>query len=100
MKYRMYGTFIASLSAAALMLVANETFARSGAAVHGAFASTHSISHRPLARSLRHHGRKNLGNFWPGVADYCYGPSSSAPLVDGTQPSSDVHTTSTSDVPW
>jgi hypothetical protein len=96
----MYGALIASLSAAALMLAANETFARSGAAVHGAFASTHSISHRPLARSLRHHGRNNLGNFWPGVEDYSNGPSNGAPLVDGTQPTSDVHTTYTYDVPW
>ncbi|TMJ51831.1 MAG: hypothetical protein E6G85_13695 [Alphaproteobacteria bacterium] len=99
MTHRMYGTFIASLSAAALMLAANETFARSGGAVHGAFASTHAISHRPLARSLRHHGRNNLGTFWPGVEDYSYGPSSGEPLADGTQPASgDVRYTY--DVPW
>ena len=97
----MYVTFIASLSAAALMLAANETFARSGGAVHGAFASTHAISHRPLARSLRHHGRNNLGTFWPGVEDYSYGPSNGEPLLDGTQPTSgDVNYTYKYDVPW
>jgi len=95
----MYGAFVASLSAVALMLAANETLARSGAAFHGGFAATHSISHRPLAQSLRHHRRNNGGTFWPGVEDNSYAPSNGEPLVDGTQPASgDVHYTY--DVPW
>jgi hypothetical protein len=100
MAYRMYGAFIASLSVVALMLAANETFARSGAAPRGGFTPTHSISHPAFAQSLRHHRRNNVGIFWPGVGDFSYGPSNGEPLVDATQPSGDVHYTYTYDVPW
>jgi hypothetical protein len=95
MTYRMYGAFIASLSAVALMLAANETFARGG------FSSTHSFSHRPIGPSFRHHRRNNAGAFWPGVGDSSYGPSSGEPVA-GAPPSAsgDIHTTYTYDVPW
>jgi hypothetical protein len=101
MTYRMYGAFIASLSAVALMLAANETFARSGTAPRGGFTSAHSISHRSVAQSLRHFRGRNLGALWPAVDDSSYGPSDGGPAVDVTQPTSgDVHYTTTYDVPW
>ena len=105
MTYRMYGAFIASLSVVALMLAANETFARSGAAHHGGFTSTHSISRQSVAHSFRHHRRNNVGIFWPAVGDFSsgpygpYGPSNGEPMVDVTQPTSgDIPYAY--DVPW
>lgn len=101
MTHRMYGAFIASLSVVALMLAANETFARSGAVHRGGFISTHSISRVPVARSLRHHRRNHVGTLLPAVGDSFYGPSNGEPLVGATQPmSGDVHYTYTYDVPW
>jgi hypothetical protein len=101
MTYRMYGAFVASLSVVALMLAANETFARSGAAPHGGFTPTHSISRPSFAHSLRHHRRNNAGIFFPAVGDFSYGPSNGEPLVDVPQPTSgDVRYTYTYDVPW
>lgn len=55
----------------------------------------------PVAHGFRHHRRFFGGAFWPG--DYGYGayPLGGEPYVDGTQPaSSDVHYTTTYDVPW
>jgi len=99
MAYRMYGAFLASLSVVALMLAANETFARSGAAARGGFASTPSSFRPSVAHLLRHHRRNNIGSFWPG--DSFYGPSNGEPLADVTPPASgDVHYTYTHDVPW
>ena len=99
MTYRMYGTFVASLSVLALMLAANETFAASGAGPRGAFASTHSMSRPSVAHSFRHHRRNNVGAFWPG--DIFYGPSGGEPVGDVAQPASgDAHYTYTYDVPW
>jgi hypothetical protein len=101
MTYRMYGALVASLSVAALMLAASETFARTGAASRGGFASTHWISHRSVAQSLRHHRRNNGGTFWPAVGDYYDGPSNGEPMADVTQPvPGDIHYTNTYDVPW
>jgi len=101
MTHRMYGAFIASLSVVALMLAANETFARSGAAPRGGFTSTHSISRPSVAQSLRHHRRNNVGTLWPAVGGFFYGPSNGEPMVDVTQPiSGDNHYTYTYDVPW
>ena len=99
MAYRMYGAFIASLSVAAFMLPANETFARSGAAHHAGIAPMHSISRPLVARSLRHHRRNNVGAFWP-AADGFYGPSNGEPMVGPAQSSGDIHYTYTYDVPW
>jgi hypothetical protein len=95
----MYGTFIASLGAVALLLAASETSARSGAGARGGF-STHSTSHRSVAQSLRHHRRNNAGIVWPAVGGFFYGPSNGEPMVDVTQPSGDLHYTYTYDVPW
>ena len=99
MTYRKYGTLIGSLSAAALMLAASETSARSGAAHNGGFRSAHSISRAAAAHSFRHHRRNNAQAFWPGVGDSFYGPSNGEPLVDLAQPGAgDIH--SAYDIPW
>jgi hypothetical protein len=101
MTYRMYGALIASLSAVALMLAANETFARSGATARGASPSTPSISRPSVAESLRHHRGHNVGALWPAVGDSFYGPSNGEPMAGVTQPTSgDIHYTYTDDVPW
>ena len=99
MTYRMHGALIACLSVAVLILATSETFARSGAASRGGLASTHSISHPPLALSRRHHRRNNA--FWPAAGDFYYEPSNGEPMVDVTQPTSgDINYTHTNDVPW
>jgi hypothetical protein len=101
MTHRMYGALIASLSAVALMLAANETFARSGAAHSGGFTSTRSISHPPAAQAFRHHRRNHVGPLWPAVGGFFYAPSNGEPLIDSAQPlSSDIHYTYKYDVPW
>ena len=103
MTHKMYGALVASVGAVALLLGASETFARSGAAPHGAFHSAHSISHRSLARQALRRNRGNDGGiFWPGGGFYDDGSSSSEPLADGAQPSpsGDVHYTYKYDVPW
>lgn len=95
----MYGALIASLSAVALMLAANEASARSGSA-RGAFASMH--PRPPVAHAFRHHHHRGnfVGTFWPGIGDFSYGPNGE-PLVDATPPASgDVRYTYTYDVPW
>ena len=100
MTSKMYGALVASLSAVALMLAADETFARSGAAQRGAFASPHGNFHSPASRSFRHHRRNDGAIFWPGVDGYDYGPTGDEPLVDAVPPSGDTHYTYTYDVPW
>jgi hypothetical protein len=97
----MYGTLVASLSAVALMLAANETFAGSGAAPRGGFTTAHSSSHPSLGPSFRHHRRNNVGALWPTFGGFDYGPSNGEPLFEGAPPTSgDVHYTYTYDVPW
>lgn len=98
MTYKIYPAFIASLGAIAVMLAANETFARSGASTHGVFASAHSVSRLSGHRPLRHH--RNNGGLWPAVEDDgFYGPSNGELPADIAQPSSgDIHYTY--DVPW
>jgi hypothetical protein len=96
----MYGAFIASLSAITLMLAANETFARPGAAPHGGFRSAHAASHRLTARSLRHHRGEYGGVYWTGDGDYS-GPSNGEPIGEAAPGASgDIHYTYTRDVPW
>jgi hypothetical protein len=98
MAYKMYRTFVASVGVLALMMAANESFARSGATSRTGVAA-HSISHRALAQSSRHHRRNDVGIVWPADADFSYGPSNDAPVV--TPPASgDIHYTYTQDVPW
>ena len=101
MAYRMYGAFVASFSAAALMLAANETFARSGAAHRAGVTPTHSISRPSVAPSFRHHRRNKVGALWPAAGGFFYGPSNGELMVDPAQPTSgDIRYTYTYDVPW
>jgi len=96
----MYGAFIASLSVVALMLGANETLARSGAAPRGGVASMHPIFRPSIAHPFRHHRRNNVGTFWPGAGGFFYAPNGE-PITDTTQPpSGDIRYTYTYDVPW
>jgi hypothetical protein len=101
MTYRMYRASVASLSAVVLMLAANETFARSGAAPRGGVSPTHSISRPLIGHSFRHHRRNNEASVvWPGISDD-YPPLNGEPMVGATQPGSgNVHYTYTYDVPW
>jgi hypothetical protein len=106
MTHRMYGAFIASLSVAALMLGANETIARPGAAPGAApaagFAAPHPMFRPPGAQAFRHHHRRgNVGPFWPGTGGFYDGSPIGEALVDGGQPASgNFHYTYSYDVPW
>ena len=101
MTYRMYRAMIPCLSAAALMLAANQAFARSGAAHGGRFVSTHSVSHPPGTQAFRHHRRTNAGGVWLGDGAFFDGQASGEPVLDAAPPTSgDVHYTYTQDVPW
>jgi len=101
MTYKMYGALTASLSVLALMLAANETFARAGG-THGAtVASARSLPHSQAARSALRHNRRNnnAAVFWPGFTDN--GSSNGEPLAGVSQPpSNDARVTYTYDVPW
>ena len=100
MTYRMYRALVASFGVVALMLAASETFARSGAAPHGRFASTHASFRPSFAHALRHHRRNSAGIFWPGDGFYDE-PSYGEPGADVPPPTSgDVHYTYKYDVPW
>ena len=101
MAYRTYWALIATVSAAALMLATNDTFARSGVAP-GGFSSARPIPNASAVRSFRHHPRHNIGTYWPGAGGYYYGSSNDdGVLPDVTQPMSrDVRYTYTYDVPW
>jgi hypothetical protein len=96
MTYKMYGALTASLSVLALVLAANETFARAG----GTQGAARSLPHSQAARSaLRHHRRNNAAVFWPGFYDN--GSSNGEPLAGVSQPlSNDARYTYTYDVPW
>nr|WP_291608188.1 hypothetical protein [Bradyrhizobium sp.] len=100
MTHRMYGALIASAGAAALLLAATETFAKSGATPRAPMAAAPSM-HRPLAPHFRHHRRNFGGTFWPG--SYYYPPSNGEPVVNVPQHMSGdfryTHTY-TYDVPW
>ena len=101
MTYKMYPAFIASVSAIAVMLAANQAFARSGTTSRGAFASVHSISHPSVAQLQRHRRRNNANAFWPADSGYYGGLPNGEPTIDGTPTASgDVHFTQTYDVPW
>jgi hypothetical protein len=100
MMYRIHPAFIASLSAIAVMLAANATFARSATTPRGAFASTHPTARTSALRPFRHHHRfNNAGTFWPAVTDGFYGSSNGDLTADVAQPpSGDIHYTS--EFPW
>src|SRR5215475_4358295 len=106
MTYRVSGALIASLSAVALLLPANETFARSGGAPHGVFAAPAPARARaPIASAPRFHNRRNSFVYWPGGGGFFYdgfdGLSGAESYAGVPQPlSNDVRYTYTYDVPW
>jgi hypothetical protein len=98
MTFRIYGALI-SLSAAGLLLAANETFARSGAAQPGGSASAHSMRHPSAAPSFRHHRKGNEGFFWPPAAGFFYEPPNGEPTL-GIPPAAPADYSYGYDVPW
>ncbi|OAF14159.1 hypothetical protein [Bradyrhizobium neotropicale] len=101
MTYKMQGALLASLSAAALLLSPNETFARPAIATAAPPAVGRPAIARPAARF--HHRRNNPFVYWPGGGGFFYDPGmTSQPFVDTVQPpqSTDVRYTYTYDVPW
>ena len=98
MTRKMHGAIVGALSVVALLLAADETFARSGAASHGG-AATHRTARAPVAHSPRHVRKHFAGSFWPGF----YDPSLGGPVesyVAPTPTSGDVRNTYVYDVPW
>jgi hypothetical protein len=107
MMYKMYGALLATLGAATVMLMANETLARPGGAAAaapapGAFVKPPPMFRPPGAHAFRHHHRGAGLGFFPGVGGFYYGdaPYGSAP-VQAVQPIPDkYHYTYSYDVPW
>jgi hypothetical protein len=96
----MYGAVIASLSAVALIIAADQALARAGAGARGGSASAHAVSNPSFARSFRNTRRNHVGGFWPG-GGFFYEPSNGEPIAGAAQPvSGDIHYTYTYDVPW
>jgi hypothetical protein len=106
MMSRSYGALVASLSAAALLLAASDSFARpGGAAPHGVVATappSGSVARPPIAPGARFRGRNTPWVYWPGGGGFYYGGGNdNQPFVDIGQPvSNDVRYTYTYDVPW
>jgi hypothetical protein len=99
----MHGALLASLSAAALLLTANDSFARpGGAAPHGMTAAPGTMARPFIAPGARFHRRNNAFVYWPGGGGFFYdGAGYSQPFLDTQQPvSTDVRYTYTYDVPW
>ncbi|MET3843014.1 hypothetical protein ABIE49_005092 [Bradyrhizobium sp. OAE829] len=97
MAYRMHSALVASLSAAALLLAAGDTFARSGTAPGGVRSGPHS----PAVHGFGHHRRHNVGTYWPGGGGYYYSPSNGETVVEAPQSTTrDIRYTYTYDVPW
>jgi hypothetical protein len=110
MTYRMYGTFVASLSAVVLVLAASETFADPGVGLAGGVAQQRPASPRSGGRSMhQHHG--GMGRGFPTAADFFYGygpsydfdgPSYDEPIVTAPplKRSDDLRYTCVYDIPW
>jgi hypothetical protein len=96
----MYGVIIAAVSATALMLAANDTFARSGAAPGGSVSLTHSFPRQSFTQSFRLHRRNGGSPLWP-AAGGVYGATNGDLLGDVVRPrSNNILYTYTYDVPW
>ena len=102
MMSRSYGALFASLSAAALLLSANDGFARPGAtAAHGMAAAPSGAIARPqIGPGARFRGRNTPWVYWPGGGGFYDNAGYNQPFVDAGQPAStDVRYTYTYDVP-
>jgi hypothetical protein len=108
MMSRSHKAVLASLGAAAVLLVVPESFARSGGAVATAVtAAPHAVAHPrpPIGPVGRFNRRNNAFVYWPGGGGFFY---DNAPYnynygqpFDNVQPQpSDVRYTYTYDVPW
>jgi len=106
MMYKMYGSLVASLSVAAVMLTSGETFARPGGAAPGAgpapFVAPAPMHRPPGAHAFRPHNRGNGLGFFPGVGGLYYGgaPYGEAPVNVGQSIPDKYHYTYSYDVPW
>jgi hypothetical protein len=106
MMSRSYGALVASLSAAALLLAASDSFARpGGAAPHGVTtaAAPMAAARAPIGPGARFRGGRNTPwVYWPGGGGFYYGGGNdNQPFVDIGQPvSNDVRYTYTYDGPW
>ncbi|MGX1013032.1 hypothetical protein AB7M69_007389 [Bradyrhizobium japonicum] len=106
MMSRSYGALFASLSAAALLLSANDGFVRPGAtatAARGMAAAPSGAIGRPqIGPGARFRGRNTPWVYWPGGGGFFYDNAGyNQPFVDAGQPAStDVRYTYTYDVPW
>jgi len=100
MTYKMYATFIASLSVIALVFGASETFADPGVAHAGGLAPQRPAFQPSVGRSLHHH--RGMGGLWPTAGGVFYGPSNDEPMMYATQPktSDDIRYTCVYDIPW
>lgn len=107
MKYKVSGALLASLSVAAVMLSAGDSFARPGGATPaaapapGAFVKPPPMFRPPGAHAFRNHNRGGLG-FFPGVGGTYYGgaPYGEAPVAVGQPIPDKYHYTYSYDVPW
>jgi hypothetical protein len=104
MMSRSHGALLASLSAAALLLPASDSFARpGGVAAPGLVAApSRGGAHLPIAPGARFRARNNPWVYWPGGGGFFYDSAGySQPFGDAGQPlSNDVRYTYTYDVPW
>jgi hypothetical protein len=103
MTYRIHGALLASLSAAALLLHPDDSFARAGgSAPHGMTAApSGAMARGPIGPGARFHRRSSPFVYWPGGGGFYDGAGYSQPFVDAGQPvSTDVRYTYTYDVPW
>jgi len=106
MMSRPFGALLALLSAATLLLVSSDSFARpGGAAPHGFIAAAGlrpATARPPIAPGARFRGRNNPWVYWPGGGGFFNdGATYSQPFIDAGEPvSNDVRYTYTYDVPW
>lgn len=90
---------IASLSAAALLLSAGETFAKGGKGGAAVPFVKPGIGAKPFAH--HHHRRGFFGGLWPAGGFYYDGAPFGEPMVDAGLPrSTDINYTYKQDVPW
>lgn len=105
MMSRSNGALLASLSAAALLLILSDSFARPGGVTpHGVTAAggPSGASRRPIAPGARFRGRNSSFVYWPGGGGFFNdGATYNEPFADAGQPvTNDVRYTYTYDVPW
>jgi hypothetical protein len=99
MMSRSYGALLASLSAAALLLAADESMARpGGVAPHG--LRPPAMVHPPIAPAARFHRRNFPFVYWPGGGSFFYDSASYNQPFDAEPLSNEVRYTYTYDVPW